>query len=138
MLLEIGGEAARKALATGVPARDAAPCSGTTLAIYMPGLDYGRLARDLLETGWGADTPCLLVSQASMAQERVSRMPIAALSEAERLPAPAILIVGDVAAVGEMPVVGEVTPIGSGETADQHSKRTANVATDGVAAVVTS
>jgi uroporphyrin-III C-methyltransferase/precorrin-2 dehydrogenase/sirohydrochlorin ferrochelatase len=132
VLLEIGGEAARKELATGVPARDAAPCSGTTLAIYMPGLDYGRLARDLLETGWGADTPCLLVSQASMAQERVSRMPIAALSEAEPLPAPAILIVGDVAAVGE------VARTGSGEAADQHSERTADIAKDGVAAVVMS
>jgi uroporphyrin-III C-methyltransferase len=136
-LRAIDNEAARKAATTRGTAQDAAPCSGTTLAIYMPGLDYGRVARELLEAGWAADTPCLLVSQASMAQERVSRMQIAELSEAERLPAPAILIVGNVVVVGGEAVVGDVAARGSG-SAEQHAPPTADVATDGVDAIVIS
>ncbi len=86
--------------------------AGTTLAIYMPGLNYGRIARDLLEAGWAADTNCVVVSQASTAQQRVCRAQIGSLSQAERLPAPAILIVGDVAG----------TALGSGSDQAAHEE----------------
>jgi uroporphyrin-III C-methyltransferase/precorrin-2 dehydrogenase/sirohydrochlorin ferrochelatase len=76
------------------------PEPDATLAIYMPGSDYGRVARGLLEAGWAADTPCLIVSQASTPQQRIYALDIASLFHAQPAPAPAVLIVGRVAASG--------------------------------------
>jgi uroporphyrin-III C-methyltransferase len=72
------------------------PTSDATLAIYMPGSDYGRLARDLFEAGWAVDTPCLVVSRASTPQKAIVRMDLGSLADATALPAPALVIVGEV------------------------------------------
>jgi siroheme synthase len=74
------------------------PTSDATLAIYMPGSDYGRLAHDLFEAGWRGDTPCLIVSQASAPHQSISRMDLGSLAHATALPAPALLLVGEVVA----------------------------------------
>lgn len=74
------------------------PRSGITLVIYMPGSDYERLARALREAGISEQTPCLIVSQASAPQESIYRTNVASLGNAPELPAPAILVVGEVAA----------------------------------------
>ncbi len=74
------------------------PTSDATLAIYMPGSDYGRLAHDLFEAGWRGDTPCLIVSQASTPHQSISRMDLGSLAYATALPAPALLLVGEVVA----------------------------------------
>ena len=73
------------------------PTSDATLAIYMPGSDYGRLARDLFEAGWAVDTPCLVVSRASIPHQAIARMDLGSLAHATALPAPALVIVGEVA-----------------------------------------
>jgi uroporphyrin-III C-methyltransferase len=72
--------------------------SATTVAIYMPGRDYGALATKLLDKGLSGDTPCAIVSHASSAGQEIRWTRIADLYEDARLPAPAILIVGKVAA----------------------------------------
>jgi uroporphyrin-III C-methyltransferase / precorrin-2 dehydrogenase / sirohydrochlorin ferrochelatase len=72
------------------------PTSDATLAIYMPGSDYGRLARDLFEAGWAVDTPCLVVSRASTPHQSIARMDLGSLAAATALPAPALVIVGEV------------------------------------------
>ena len=69
----------------------------STYAIYMPGPDYGRTARELTESGLEPATPCAVVSNAGRANEEVRFLPLAELSLAKGIPAPALLIVGEVA-----------------------------------------
>lgn len=71
--------------------------ANTTVAIYMPGPDYGEVAARLLDAGLSADTPCVIVSQATGSKQTLRWLDVAALYDAERLPAPALLIVGKVA-----------------------------------------
>src|SRR6476620_11097542 len=42
----------------------------TSFAVYMPGPDYGRTARELIESGVSAATPCVLVSHAGRSSEQ--------------------------------------------------------------------
>jgi uroporphyrin-III C-methyltransferase/precorrin-2 dehydrogenase/sirohydrochlorin ferrochelatase len=74
------------------------PQNAATLVIYMPGKDNERLARALRDAGISDETPCLIVSQASAAQESIYRTDLASLGSAPALPAPALLVVGAVAA----------------------------------------
>ncbi len=69
----------------------------TTLAIYMPGTDYAEVAARLLDAGLSAEIPCALISQATRTEQQILWSNIGALSEEQRLPAPALLIVGRVA-----------------------------------------
>ncbi len=73
---------------------DAARRSNTTLAIYMPGQDYGRLRATLREAGIGGDTPCVVVSCASRPSQQVRWSQVDRLAETEPIPAPSLLIVG--------------------------------------------
>lgn len=69
-----------------------------TLAIYMPGSDYGALARDLMEGGVASETPCAVISQCSLPGEQVIRLTVAELGTHPALPAPALVMVGKVLA----------------------------------------
>ena len=69
----------------------------TTLVLYMPGADYAEVSERLLGGGLPADLPCVIVSRASGSQQQVRWSTIAALASEEKLPAPALLIVGRVA-----------------------------------------
>jgi uroporphyrin-III C-methyltransferase / precorrin-2 dehydrogenase / sirohydrochlorin ferrochelatase len=78
------------------------PRAGATLVIYMPGRDYEHVSRALREaTGFGDETPCLIVSQASTLQESIWRTDLSSLGRVRALPAPALLIVGEVAAAAK-------------------------------------
>jgi uroporphyrin-III C-methyltransferase len=70
----------------------------TTLVLYMPRHDYDELARRLREGGLPDDLPCVVISNATGKQQQVCRTSVAGLAQQERLPAPALLIVGRVAA----------------------------------------
>jgi uroporphyrin-III C-methyltransferase len=69
----------------------------TTLAVYMPGPDYDRTARQLMASGLDANTPCVLVSNAARSTQQVCYMNISDLPFAIGIAAPAVLIVGEVA-----------------------------------------
>jgi uroporphyrin-III C-methyltransferase len=69
---------------------------GATLAIYMPGRDYSVVVERLTRAGLVADTPCAVVSRATTAQEQIHRTTIQDLPRAPQLPAPTLLIVGEV------------------------------------------
>jgi uroporphyrin-III C-methyltransferase len=69
----------------------------TTIAIYMPGTHYGEVAARLVENGLSPETPCVVVSQATRAEQQVRWTNIAALGIEAQLPAPSILLVGRVA-----------------------------------------
>ena len=75
----------------------AAVTSETTIAIYMPGTHYGEVADRLLENGLSPETPCVVVSQATRAEQQVHWTNIAALRSETQLPAPSIVLVGRVA-----------------------------------------
>jgi uroporphyrin-III C-methyltransferase len=66
----------------------------TTIAIYMPGTHYGEVADRLVENGLSPETPCVVVSQATRAEQQVRWTNIAALGSEAQLPAPSILLVG--------------------------------------------
>jgi len=71
--------------------------STTTLALYMPGPDYAEVAHRLREGGLPDDLPCVIVSNATGAEQQIRWTNLAQLASEQRLPAPALVIVGRVA-----------------------------------------
>lgn len=69
----------------------------TTLVLYMPGPDYVEVSHRLAGAGLSNDLPCVIVSGASGSQQQVRWTSVGALSTDEKLPAPALIIVGRVA-----------------------------------------
>jgi uroporphyrin-III C-methyltransferase len=76
----------------------AAISTNTTLVLYMPGADYAEVAHRMREAGLPDDWPCAIVSNATTSQQQIRRTTVAGLGHEARLPAPALLIVGRVAA----------------------------------------
>src|SRR5260370_5536476 len=72
--------------------------STTTLVLYMPGADYAEVSERLLAGGLPADLPCVIVSHATDSQQQVRWSSVARLAAGEKLPAPALVIVGRVGA----------------------------------------
>src|SRR6476646_1130110 len=70
----------------------------STYALYMPGPDYSRTMQGLLESGHEPTTPCAVVSNAGRANEEVRYLTLGELASAKGIPAPAVMIVGEVAA----------------------------------------
>jgi len=70
--------------------------SGATLVIYMPGHDYTSIAARLRAAGVRGDMPCALVSRATGPQQKTFRTSVGQLQFASQLPAPTLLVVGDV------------------------------------------
>ena len=94
--------------------------SATTLVLYMPGAEYAEVAQRLADAGMPGDLPCVIVSNATGSQQQVRWTSVAGLASEERLPAPALLIVGRVAAQK----VREISAAHwRGETQEHYSKR---------------
>lgn len=70
--------------------------SGATLVIYMPGHNYSEIAAKLKAAGVSADTPCAIVSRATTQHQQTHRSTIAELHRSPKLPAPTLLVVGEV------------------------------------------
>jgi uroporphyrin-III C-methyltransferase len=70
--------------------------SKVTLVIYMPGYGYETTSQKLLHAGVSGSTPCAIISKATSPDEQVYRTTVEALPTAPQLPAPTILIVGEV------------------------------------------
>jgi uroporphyrin-III C-methyltransferase len=75
----------------------AAITSNTTLVLYMPGADYAEVAHRMGEAGLSDDLPCVIISNATTSRQQIRHTTVAGLSSEEKLPAPALLIVGRVA-----------------------------------------
>ena len=74
--------------------------SGATLVIYMPGPDYEGAALRLFDAGMKGNTPCALISRATSPHQQVYHTTVGELRSAPRLPAPTLLVVGEVTALG--------------------------------------
>jgi len=70
--------------------------SGATLAVYMPGHNYSQVAKRLSAAGLQGATPCAIVSRASTSDQQIHQTSISDLHRAPHLPAPTLLIVGNV------------------------------------------
>jgi len=75
--------------------------SGATLAIYMPGREHGDLATKLMNAGLATETPCAIISRATTPHQQTHVTTLAKLPEAPQLPAPTLLVVGDVVGLAE-------------------------------------
>jgi len=74
-----------------------------TLAFYMAVRRFDDLMNKLIENGRAADTPIAIIEKGTMPEQRVIRGSLGQLTllaEAHRVAAPAMLIVGEVAALG--------------------------------------
>jgi len=69
----------------------------TTLVLYMPGPNYAEVSARLRENAMPSDLPCVIVSHISTPQEQIRWTTVGKLATEEKLPAPALLIVGRVA-----------------------------------------
>jgi uroporphyrin-III C-methyltransferase len=69
----------------------------TTLVLYMPGPDYAEVELRIVGAGLPDDLPCVIVSEATGSQQQIRWTSVANLAREEKLPAPALLIIGRVA-----------------------------------------
>jgi uroporphyrin-III C-methyltransferase len=70
--------------------------SGATLVIYMPGRNYSEISKKLEASGLAGDTPCAIISRATTQYQRIHRTSLLDLHRAPQLPAPMLLVVGEV------------------------------------------
>lgn len=75
---------------------EAASLAGATRAIYMPGKDWGALAEQLRSEGLADDLPCVVVSRAAQPDQQILRTTLGQLGRRTPLPAPSILLAGEV------------------------------------------
>lgn len=86
-----------------------------TLAFYMGVKRFPDLMNNLIRYGRSADTPVAIVENGTLPTQRVIRGALgqlALLSEANRVTAPAILLVGEVAALGDGGQFGQSPYVG--------------------------
>src|SRR5215472_14434422 len=79
------------------PQWDDVALKDATYAVYMPGKNYGAIAAKLMESGLDRTTPCVIVANASLAEQQIHRTTLEELALEQRLPAPSLLIIGQVA-----------------------------------------
>jgi uroporphyrin-III C-methyltransferase len=70
--------------------------SNATIVVYMPGNDLESLQRRLLSSGVAPGTPFAIISGATTQFEQVHISTVADLSNAQQLPAPKLLVIGEV------------------------------------------
>jgi uroporphyrin-III C-methyltransferase len=78
--------------------------AGGTIAIYMGLGRLEEIARRLRAAGLAADTPCAVVAHATLPEQRTVTAPLSGIARAAAAAgaaAPALILVGDVVAVGE-------------------------------------
>jgi uroporphyrin-III C-methyltransferase len=69
---------------------------GATVVVYMPGRRYSEIANKLRTAGLPDDTPCVIISRATTSAEQLYSTTIRNLNNAPRLPAPTLLVIGEV------------------------------------------
>jgi len=88
-------KAARVIFSTGHRSQGASDDRATHV-VYMPGSDYSTIVNQLLQEKFSAETPCAVVSAVSHETQSVLRTTLGALPNSGALPAPSILLVGEV------------------------------------------
>jgi uroporphyrin-III C-methyltransferase len=68
----------------------------TSIVVYMPGTNYGEVARWLVDSGLAPETPCVVLSKVTLPDQSSRFTNIAALESLQTMPAPSLLLVGRV------------------------------------------
>ena len=68
----------------------------STLVVYMPGHDYAGMTARLAVAGFSQETPCVVISKATTAEQQLHHTTISDLHRTPKLPAPTLLVVGEV------------------------------------------
>jgi uroporphyrin-III C-methyltransferase len=99
--------------------------SGLTLVVYMGVARADRVVQSLLDAGMAASTPAAVVSAAHTPQQRHARCTLGTLLQTvqdEALASPAVLVIGEVAALGvaasgdeRAPVLHALGDVGDGD-----------------------
>ena len=69
---------------------------GATHVVYMPGADHVSAKNRLLAEGFSPETPCAIVSAVSLETQSILRTTVGELPNRGALPAPSVLLVGEV------------------------------------------
>lgn len=75
--------------------------SGATLVIYMPGHHFADIGGKLKAAGLPGETPCAIISRATTPDQSTFRTNISQLQHSPKLPAPTLLVVGEVVRFAE-------------------------------------
>ncbi len=78
------------------PDWEAAVESGSTIALYMPG-NCCLVAKRLIDAGLRADTPCAIVTNATLASEQIFHISLDQVADASFAGNPKLMIIGEVA-----------------------------------------
>ena len=84
-----------------------ASLAGATRVVYMPGRDLSPVAEQLRAEGLPGDLPCVIVSRAAQPDQQVVRTTLARLERIASLPAPSILLAGEVLREAEETAIAE-------------------------------
>lgn len=79
-----------------------------TLVVYMPGHSYREIVGNLIGAGFAKETPCAIISRATTPAQQTYRTTISDLPLAPRLPAPTLLVIGEVVRFADGDFSGEV------------------------------
>ncbi|MBI3667225.1 MAG: uroporphyrinogen-III C-methyltransferase [Acidobacteria bacterium] len=71
----------------------------STIIVYMPGAPYSYIAAELRRAGVDKQTPCLIMSQVSKPESQVRWTTVGQLPQTPPLPAPSVLLVGEVISI---------------------------------------
>jgi uroporphyrin-III C-methyltransferase len=69
---------------------------GATIVVYMPGQNFSEIARKLRAASLPDETPCAIISRATTQEEQVFSTDVENLGDAPCLPAPTLLVIGEV------------------------------------------
>jgi uroporphyrin-III C-methyltransferase len=69
---------------------------GATVVVYMPGHHYSDIAHKLRAAGLSDETPCAIISRATTSDEQIFSTDVRGLKDAPQLPAPTLLVIGEV------------------------------------------
>ena len=94
--------------------------AGATLVIYMPGHDYAGIAKKLSIAGFAHETPCAIISRATTPEQQLHRTTVSELYRSPQMPAPTLLVVGEVVRFANQETIESValaTALESGQAA---------------------
>ena len=94
--------------------------SGATLVIYMPGQNYSDLGGRLKAAGLAGETPCAVISRASTPHQRKLHTTIRRLNSMPKLPAPTLLVVGEVTRLADVAFDVGISSLAENEFPLQH------------------
>jgi uroporphyrin-III C-methyltransferase len=92
---------------------------GATIAVYMPGRNYGELAARLTSAGLEGDTPCAIISSATTPDQEMVVSTLWELPGLASLPTPALLLVGNTVALAQKSAVRRPP----GQTQEEHTRK---------------